>query len=86
MHIFYRFYAIFLRKPAYLCLTFYCQLSILESIPSLEDTSLMSIPAIQHAVSESIDARKAALVNASDAIWDHPQVNFHEDYAADMLC
>lgn len=46
----------------------------------------MSILAIQHAVSESIDARKAALVSASDAIWDHPQVNFHEDYAADMLC
>ena len=46
----------------------------------------MSILAIQHAVSESIDARKAALVNASDAIWDHPQVNFPEDYAADMLC
>ena len=46
----------------------------------------MNIPAIQRAVSESIDARKAALVNASDAIWDHPQVNFHEDYAADMLC
>jgi len=40
---------------------------------------------LHHAVCKSIDANAAAYTAASDAIWDHPEVNFHEDFAAERL-
>ena len=40
---------------------------------------------LHHAVCESIDANAAAYTAASDAIWDHPEVNFHEDYSAGVI-
>ena len=46
----------------------------------------MNISELQKAVLQSIDERKDALTAAGDSIWDHPQINFHEDYAADKLC
>ena len=45
----------------------------------MEHTKLLS------AVCQSVDAHSAAYTAASDAIWDHPEINFHEDYAADLL-
>lgn len=33
----------------------------------------------------SIAAHKDAYTAASDAIWEHPEVNFHEDFASDTL-
>ena len=40
---------------------------------------------IQSAVLQSIAAHAGAYTAASDAIWDHPEVNFHEDFASGTL-
>ena len=45
----------------------------------------MDFTRLQRAVCGSIDANAAAYTAASDAIWEHPEVNFHEDYAASRL-
>ena len=33
----------------------------------------------------SVDANSGAYIAASDAIWDHPETNFHEDYSAGII-
>ena len=33
-----------------------------------------------------IDRRSEWLFSLSDAIWDHPELAFHETYAANLLC
>ncbi len=33
----------------------------------------------------SVQTHAQAYVTASDAIWDHPEMNFHEDYSADVI-
>ena len=40
---------------------------------------------LKQSVCASVDAHAAAYTAASDAIWEHPEVNFHEDYAASVL-
>ena len=40
---------------------------------------------IKSAVLASIAAHADACAAASDAIWEHPEVNFHEDFAAETL-
>ena len=45
----------------------------------------MDYTALKTAVCQSVNAHAAAYTAASDAIWDHPEVNFHEDYAASLL-
>ena len=45
----------------------------------------MDYSALKTAVCQSVTAHAAAYTAASDAIWDHPEVNFHEDYAASLL-
>ena len=40
---------------------------------------------IQSAVLHSVAAHADAYAAASDAIWDHPEVNFHEDFASETL-
>ncbi|MBP3655443.1 MAG: amidohydrolase [Clostridia bacterium] len=37
------------------------------------------------AVAASIDSRAGEFTRLSDAIWDHPEVNFHEDFSAAAL-
>ena len=36
-------------------------------------------------VLSSVDAHAGAYIAASDAIWDHPETNFHEDYSAGVI-
>ena len=36
-------------------------------------------------VVKSVETHAGAYTALSDAIWDHPEVNFHEDYAAGAL-
>ncbi len=45
----------------------------------------MNIERLLQAVCASVDAHAAAYTAASDAIWDHPEVNFHEDYSAEVI-
>ena len=40
---------------------------------------------LYQSVCESIDANAASYTGVSDAIWDRPEVNFHEDFAASSL-
>jgi len=40
---------------------------------------------IKNAVKASILAHSAVYTAASDAIWDHPEVNFHEDFSAGVI-
>lgn len=40
---------------------------------------------IKSAVLASVAAHESACVAASDAIWEHPEVNFHEDFASETL-
>ena len=40
---------------------------------------------LQDAVCQSVLAHSAAYIQASDAIWDHPEVNFHEDFSAGVI-
>ena len=37
------------------------------------------------AVAASVDAHSSTYTQASDAIWDHPEVNFHEDHSAEVI-
>ncbi len=45
----------------------------------------MQYESIKNAVAASILAHCASYTAASDAIWEHPEVNFHEDYSAEVL-
>ncbi len=40
----------------------------------------------KEAIIHSIDRRGEWLSGLSDAIWDHPELAFHETFAADLLC
>ena len=40
---------------------------------------------MQKTICAHIDAHSSQYTAASDAIWDHPQVNFHEDFASSVL-
>ena len=42
----------------------------------------MTVQRFKHAVCASVDAHAGAYTALSDAIWDHPEVNFHEDFSA----
>ena len=35
---------------------------------------------------DSIEQQHLNLESLSDAIWDHPEVGYHESFAADALC
>lgn len=43
------------------------------------------LKALKSAVCASVEAHSKDYTAASDAIWDHPEVNFHEDASADIL-
>jgi len=45
----------------------------------------MHVDVIKRAVQASILAHSADYTAASDAIWEHPEVNFHEDYSAGVI-
>ena len=45
----------------------------------------MNPESLQHAVCASVDAHAQTYTAASDAIWEHPEVNFHEDASAGIL-
>ncbi|MDO5378100.1 MAG: amidohydrolase [Clostridia bacterium] len=45
----------------------------------------MDFESMKRAVSASVEAHAGAYTALSDAIWDHPEVNFHEDFAAAQL-
>ena len=45
----------------------------------------MSNLQIQQSIVESVDRLADTYTQLSDTIWDHPQVNFHEDFAAGEL-
>ena len=45
----------------------------------------MEFERMKSAVCASVDAHAGEYTAASDAIWDHPEVNFHEDTAAARL-
>ena len=45
----------------------------------------MDYTSLRLAAERSVDAHADAYTAMSDAIWDHPEVNFHEDYAAAAL-
>ena len=40
---------------------------------------------LMDAVVRSVESRAAAYARLSDAIWDHPELNFHEDFSAAAL-
>ena len=46
----------------------------------------MNIHTLQQSILDSVNAHQDDYTAASDAIWAHPQVNFHEDFAAGQLC
>lgn len=39
----------------------------------------------ESSIRASVDAHQAEYIAAGDAIWDHPEVNFHEDFSAATL-
>ena len=45
----------------------------------------MPVQHLKHAVLASIDAHADTYTEASDAIWEHPEVNFHEDFSASVI-
>ena len=45
----------------------------------------MHVIDIQEAVQTSVLAHSSAYITASDDIWDHPEMNFHEDYSAGVI-
>lgn len=45
----------------------------------------MNFEFLKAAVAQSVDAHAQAYTAASNDIWDHPEVNFHEDYSAGVL-
>lgn len=50
-----------------------------------KEVVFMPFETLQRAVHSSVSAHASAYTAASDAIWDHPEVNFHEDFAAGTL-
>ena len=40
---------------------------------------------IKQCISASVQAQAQAYTAASDTIWDHPEMNFHEDYSAGVI-
>ena len=45
----------------------------------------MNADPLVQAICASVDAHSDAYTQASDAIWAHPEVNFHEDFSAGVL-
>ena len=45
----------------------------------------MDKTALKQAVCQSVDEHTHTYTAASDAIWDHPEMNFHEDYSAEVI-
>lgn len=45
----------------------------------------MQYESIKNAVAASVLAHGDTYTAASDAIWEHPEVNFHEDYSAEVI-
>ena len=45
----------------------------------------MNADPLVQAICASVDAHSDAYTQASDAIWAHPEMNFHEDYSAAAL-
>ena len=45
----------------------------------------MSQETLLQLVCQSVEAHAQRYTAASDAIWEHPEVNFHEDASADIL-
>ena len=45
----------------------------------------MHVDAIKSAVQASVLAHSTVYTAASDAIWEHPEVNFHEDFSAGVI-
>ena len=45
----------------------------------------MDKTALKHAVCHSVDVHTHTYTAASDAIWEHPEMNFHEDYSAEVI-
>ena len=45
----------------------------------------MQVELIKNAVTASVLAHSEAYTAASDAIWEHPEVNFHEDYSSEII-
>ena len=46
----------------------------------------MNMHAWKERVCSNIDTHKETYTQLADAIWDKPELNFHEDFAADALC
>ena len=42
----------------------------------------MNMDALKQSVCASVNEHAGAYTQLSDTIWDHPEVNFHEDYSA----
>ena len=45
----------------------------------------MQFKDIKNAVAASVLAHGDTYTTASDAIWEHPEVNFHEDFSAGVI-
>jgi len=45
----------------------------------------MQFKDIKNAVAASVLGHGDTYTAASDAIWEHPEVNFHEDYSAEVI-
>lgn len=46
----------------------------------------MDLQQLKAGAVSSVDAHAQEYTAASDAIWDRPEVNYHEDFASDRLC
>ena len=46
----------------------------------------MNMHAWKESVCSNVDTRTLTYTQLADAIWDKPELNFHEDFAADALC
>ena len=46
----------------------------------------MNMHAWKERVCSNVDTHKETYTQLADAIWDKPELNFHEDFAADALC
>ena len=40
---------------------------------------------MKQSIVDSVLAHSSADIAASDDIWDHPEMNFHEDYSAGVI-
>jgi metal-dependent amidase/aminoacylase/carboxypeptidase family protein len=45
----------------------------------------MTNSCLMDSVVRSVERRAADYTRLSDAIWDHPELNFHEDFSAAAL-